>query len=42
MDFKSQPKKDLLLQEIEIMKEMNHKNLVNFKDCWFDEISVIF
>ncbi|MEN2495759.1 MAG: hypothetical protein MHMPM18_000350 [Marteilia pararefringens] len=37
MDFKAQPKKNLLLQEIKIMKELKHENLVNFHDCFFED-----
>ncbi|MES1904660.1 MAG: signal transducing kinase of the PAK [Paramarteilia canceri] len=36
IDFMSQPKKMLLVQEIQIMKALSHKNIVNFLDCFYE------
>lgn len=30
MDFRNQPKKDMLLSEIKIMQQYRHENLVNY------------
>ncbi|CAG5131184.1 unnamed protein product [Candidula unifasciata] len=34
MDLNRQPRKDLIIQEIEIMKQNRHVNIVNFLDCY--------
>ena len=37
MDLNNQPKKELIITEIEVMKEYKHKNIVNFLDCYMME-----
>lgn len=34
MDLEQQPKKDLIVNEILVMKESRHKNIVNFVDSY--------
>ena len=37
MDLNNQPKKELLISEIEVLKTYRHENIVNFLDCYFVE-----
>lgn len=37
MNLEQQPKKDLIINEIVVMKESKHKNIVNFMDSYLHE-----
>lgn len=44
MNLKSQPKKELLINEIYVMKENHHQNIVNYLDSYLllhDELWVV-
>ncbi|XP_060066232.1 serine/threonine-protein kinase PAK 1-like isoform X2 [Ylistrum balloti] len=38
MDLNNQPKKELLITEIEVMKTHKHQNIVNFLDCYYLDV----
>lgn len=44
MNLEQQPKKDLIINEIIVMKEMRHKNIVNYIDgyLWKGDLWVGF
>lgn len=37
MELKSQPKRELLLDEIGVMKKLHHKNIINYIECYMDK-----
>lgn len=37
MNLEQQPKKDLIINEIVVMKESKHKNIVNFMDSYLHD-----